>query len=91
MYIHKGSGLIVDNVFEPAKKLMNTAVENVVKPAIKKTKSTNKVVNDTLEKSGDLIMKKKLSSLRKPLTTKQTKQLKKPSEDYNIIHNYLIY
>ena len=36
VYEHKGSGIIVDNIFKPIKSVFNSAVQKVAKPMVKK-------------------------------------------------------
>ena len=64
VYQHKGSGIIVDNIFKPMKSAMSTVVKNVVKPFGKKALKSGishvgeQVEKKISEKSGDLIMKR---------------------------------
>ena len=64
VYQHKGSGILVDNIFNPVKQVFSKASEMVLKPFAKKVlKSGIEHAGDRLgkkaaEKSGDLIMKK---------------------------------
>ena len=82
VYQHKGSGIIVDNIFKPMKSAMSTVVKKVVKPFGKKALKSGishagtQVGKQISEKSGDLIMKRLLSMRNtkkidpKPKTTK---------------------
>ena len=94
VYQHKGSGLIVDNIFKPVKKILSKVPQMLLKPlAIKALESGISHAGDTLgkkavEKSGELIMKK-LHSSTKPILMKPVKS-KPKQEDYNIILNRLI-
>ena len=56
VYKHKGSGLILDNIFKPLK----TVAKSVVKPLAKKvhTSEIDHTGKKIGEKSGDLIMKR---------------------------------
>ena len=101
VYKHKGSGLIVDNIFKPMKRMLSAATQMVLKPLAKKAlKSGIESAGDKLgekavdfagkkvaEKSGHLFMKD-LQSLRKQVP-KATKPEQK-QEDYNVILNRLI-
>ena len=103
IYQHKGSGIIVDNIFKPIKSAMSNVVKKVVKPFGKKAlKSSISHVGEQVgkkisEKSGDLIMKR-LHNMRpkaieqiknnKQKTTKPNE--KKQQESTDIIINRLI-
>ena len=52
VYKHKGSGLIVDNIFKPMKKMLATATKAVLKPIAKKA------LKSGIESAGDKIGKK---------------------------------
>ena len=52
VYKHKGSGLIVDNIFKPMKKMLATATKAVLKPLAKKA------LKSGIESAGDKIGKK---------------------------------
>ena len=52
VYKHKGSGLIVDNIFKPMKKMFATATKAVLKPLAKKA------LKSGIESAGDKIGKK---------------------------------
>ena len=100
VYQHKGSGIIVDNIFKPMKSVMSTVVKKVVKPFGKKALKSGishageQVGKKISEKSGDLIMKRLLSMRNtkkidpKPKTTKH--HVKKRQESTNMIINRLI-
>ena len=91
VYKHKGSGLIVDNIFKPMKKIMSTVLKPLAKKALKSgiesagDKLGKKVVEKVAEKSGHLFMKD-LQSLGKQVPKATNKQ----KEDYNVILNRLI-
>ena len=64
IYKHKGSGIIVDNILKPMKRILSPVVKKFAKQPGKKalksgvshlSKRTNK---NTSEKSGDMIMEK---------------------------------
>ena len=99
VYKHKGSGIIVDNIFKPLRKVASNVLK-MAKPAAKKaiqsgiSQAGEKLSKKASEKAGDLIMKR-LSSMRtnpmknstpKPKTAKPMK--KKESTD--MIVNRLI-
>ena len=93
VYKHKGSGLIVDNIFKPMKKIMNTVLKPIAKKALKSgiesagDKIGKKVVEKIAEKSGHLFMKDLQSSGKQlPKATKKQKE----EEDYNVVLNRLI-
>ena len=92
VYKHKGSGLIVDNIFKPVKKIMDVVLKPIAKKALKSgiesagDKLGKKVVEKVAEKSGHLFMKD-LHSLGKQVPKALNKQ---KEEDYNIILNRLI-
>ena len=100
VYEHKGSGIIVDNIFKPLKSLASSAFKKVAKPMAKKALESgishagDKLGKKAVEKSGHLIMEK-LHSSAKPSLPSFTKTMK-PSktrleeEDYNTILNRLI-
>ena len=95
VYKHKGSGLIVDNIFKPVKKIVDVVLKPIAKKALKSgiesagdkigKKVVEKVV-EKVEKSGHLFMKDFQSS-RKKVPKAPNKQ---KEEDYNIILNRLI-
>ena len=92
VYKHKGSGLIVDNIFKPVKKIVDVVLKPIAKKALKSgiesvgDKIGKKVVEKVAEKSGHLFMKD-FHSLGKKLPKASNKQ---KEEDYNIILNRLI-
>ena len=93
VFEHKGSGIIVDNIFKPIKKVLTSTFKKVVKPMSKKVVKTSishagdKLGKKAVEKSGDFIMKK-LHSSTKP--SPSSKKPKPKQEDYNLILNRLI-
>ena len=64
VYKHKGSGIIVDNIFKPMKSAVSSIFKKFAKPVAKKAlesgiKNTGERLGKKIsEKSGDLIMKK---------------------------------
>ena len=70
VYRHKGSGLIIDNIFKPLKSVASSVFKKFAKPLAKKALESgvshagDKLGKAAAEKSGDLIMKK-LANLRK--------------------------
>ena len=88
VYEHKGSGIIVDNIFKPVGRVLSKVPEMVLKPFAKKALESgishagDKLGKKAAEKSGELIMRKLHGS---------TKTMKpKQEEDYNTILNRLI-
>ena len=67
---HVGSGIIVDNIFKPAKSVLSSVVKKFVKPMGKKaiesgiSHAGERLGKKTAEKSGEIIMKK-LKNMRK--------------------------
>ena len=63
VYKHKGSGLIIDNIFKPMKNVLTSVFKKVVKPTAKKavktgiSKAGEKIGKKVAEKSGEMIMK----------------------------------
>ena len=64
VYRHKGTGLIVDNIFAPVRKVASAVFSKFAKPLAKKALQSgishagDKLGKKAAEKSGDLIMKK---------------------------------
>ena len=68
VYRHKGTGLIVDNIFKPMRAVASAVFSKFAKPVAKKAlqsgishagdKLGKKAAESLAEKSGDLIMKK---------------------------------
>ena len=88
VYKHKGSGLIVDNIFKPMKMIVDKVLKPVAKKALKSgiesagDKLGKKVVEKVAEKSGHLFMKD-LHSLGKQIS-KSNKQTKRRRLQHNI-------
>ena len=97
VYEHKGSGIIVDNIFKPMKSVLTSAFKKVAKPMAKKALESgiehagDKLGKKAAEKSGELIMRK-LHGLTKQSMNKtiRTAKPKQEEEDYNVILNRLI-
>ena len=89
VFKHKGSGIIVDNIFKPLKSISTSIFKKFAKPVAKKALETagEKLGKKISEKSGDLIMKK-LSSMRKGAMKPGRKTVSKESTD--MILNRLI-
>ena len=66
VYKHKGSGIIVDNIFKPIKSILSPVVKKFAKQSGKKAIShlSERADKKISEKSGDLIMEK-LRNMRK--------------------------
>ena len=64
VYRHKGTGLIVDNIFKPMRAVASAVFKKFAKPIAKKALQSGishageKLGKKAVEKSGDLIMKK---------------------------------
>ena len=96
VYEHKGSGIIVDNIFKPIKNVLTSTFKKVAKPMAKKALESgvshagDKLEKKAAEKAGDFIMRQ-LHGSTKPSLTKTMKPTKpKQVEDYNLILNRLI-
>ena len=102
VYKHKGSGLIVDNIFKPVKMIVNKVLKPVAKKALKSgiesagDKIGKKVVEKIAEKSGHLFIKdlqkkkqkgKDVDAILDELVS--GKQIPK-EEDYNVLLNRMI-
>ena len=96
---HKGSGLIVDNIFKPLKSVASSVFKKFAKPIAKKALESgvshagDRLGKAAAEKSGDLIMKK-LANLRKGATTQRanvpSSSIKQQHESTDMILNRLI-
>ena len=94
VYKHKGSGLIVDNIFKPMKMIVDKVLKPVAKKALKSgiESAGDKLGKKVVEKSGHLLIKElhkkgKKSNPRKEVSKATNKQ---KEEDYNVILNRLI-
>ena len=73
VYKHKGSGVIMDNIFKPLKSITGAVFKKFAKPIAKKALESGishtgeRLGKKISEKSGDLIMKK-LANMRKSNT-----------------------
>ena len=76
VYRHKGTGLIVDNIFKPMRAVASAVFNKFAKPVAKKalqagiSHAGEKLDKKAVEKSGDLIMKK-LGNMGKSSKSKQ--------------------
>ena len=99
VYQHKGSGLIIDNIFKPLKSVASSVFKKFAKPIAKKALESGvshageRLGKAVSEKSGDLIMKK-LANLRKGATTQRaivpSSPIKEQHESADMILNRLI-
>ena len=99
VYKHKGSGIIVDNIFKPMKSTVSSVFKKFAKPVAKKALESGishtgeRLGKKISEKSGDLIMKK-LANMRqgntKPKTIKQLTPTITEKESTDMILNRLI-
>ena len=86
VYKHKGSGIIVDNIFKPMKSVVSSVFKKFAKPVAKKALESGishtgeRLGKKISEKSGDLIMKK-LAKARSAPTMKTTTPKKEESTD----------
>ena len=76
VYKHKGSGIIVDNIFKQMKSVVSSVFKKFAKPVAKKALESGishtgeRLGKKVSEKSGDLIMKK-LAKARATTTPKE--------------------
>ena len=93
VYKHKGSGIIVDNIFKPLKSIFSKFAKPVAKKALETAVSQTgeKLGKKISEKSGEIIMKK-LANMRKrtPKTMNVPTIMKKEKESTDMIINRLI-
>ena len=88
VYKHKGSGIIVDNIFKPMKSVVSSIFKKFAKPVAKKALESGishtgeRLGKKMSEKSGDLIMKK-LAKARATPTMKFVKNLLEYSDDFS--------
>ena len=91
-YKHKGSGLIVDNIFKPMKSVVSSVIKKFVKPVAKKALESGvshageRLGKKISEKSGDLIMKR-LANMRKGDTRQEAIEQQGESTDM-ILNRY---
>ena len=98
VFRHKGSGLIVDNIFKPLKSVASSVFKKFAKPIAKKplesgvSHAGDRLGKAVSEKSGDLIMKK-LANLRKGATTQRaiipSSPIKQQDESTDIINRLI--
>jgi len=95
VYKHKGSGLIVDNIFKPMKMIVDKVLKPVAKKALKSgiESAGDKIGKKVVTKAGHILIKElqkkgKKSNLQKQVPKETNKQ--KEEEDYNVILNRLI-
>ena len=88
VYKHKGSGIIVDNIFKPIRRVLSKVTKKALESGI--SHAGDKLGKKVAEKSGELIMRKLHGSTKpsKNKTMKPTKPMQE--EDYNAILNILI-
>ena len=86
VYRHKGTGLIVDNIFKPMRAVASAVFNKFAKPVAKKALQSgishagDKLGKKAAEKSGDLIMKKlgNMGKAKQP-ATKASRDAKRPT------------
>ena len=84
VFRHKGTGVIVDNIFKPMRKVASAVFAQFAKPIAKKALQSgishagDKLGKKAAEKSGDLIMKK-LGNMRSG-TRKKPPNKKQPAQ-----------
>ena len=68
VYKHKGSGIIVQNIFKPVRRIASMFVNPVAKKALPSSVSHagDKLGKKAAEKSGDFIMKKLAGKFNRP-------------------------
>ena len=97
VYQHKGSGIIVDNIFKPMKSVVSSVVKTFAKPLGEKALESGishageRLGKKISEKSGDLIMKR-LRNMRKGDAGQKTltPPIEQQKESTNMILNRLI-
>ena len=97
VFKHRGSGLIVDNIFKPMKKIVESVLKPVAKKALKSgiesagDKLGKKIVESVAKKAGDKLGKKVVQKsghlLIKDLQKESNPQ---KEEDYNVLLNRMI-
>ena len=100
VYRHKGTGLIVDNIFKPMRKVASAVFSKFAKPIAKKALQSgishagDKLGKKAAEKSGDLIMKKlgnmRIGSKKQPVKNLTPAPAAAPGESSEEILNRLI-
>ena len=97
VFKHRGSGLIVDNIFKPMKKIVELVLKPVAKKALKSgiesagDKLGKKIVESVAKKAGDKLGKK-VAKKSGHLLTKDLQKESNPQkeEDYNVLLNRMI-
>ena len=96
VYKHKGSGLIVDNIFKPMKMIVDKVFKPVAEKALKSgiESAGDKIGKKVVTKAGHILIKElqkkgKKSNPQKQVQ-KETNKQKEEEEDYNVILNRLI-
>ena len=99
VYKHKGSGIIVDNIFKPMRGVISSAAKKFVKPFGKKalksgvSYASEKAGKKIAEKSGDLIMKRlgnmRIGDVEQKILTSPIEQ-QQPEESTDMYINRLI-
>ena len=84
IYKHKGSGIIVDNIMKPMRKIVKKFVVKKGKKALKS--GVSNLSKKTPEKSGDMIMKKLDDARQKTLPP----PIKQQEESIDMMINRLI-
>ena len=99
VYQHKGSGLIVDNIFKPLKSGMWSVAKKFAKPFGKKalkagvSHAGKRLSKKTSEKSGDLIMERLRNMMNEGVRQKAivpSSPIKQQKESNDMIINRLI-
>jgi len=98
VFKHRGSGLIVDNIFKPMKKIVELVLKPVAKKALKSgiesagDKLGKKIVESVAKKAGDKLGKKVVKKSGHLLTKDLQKESnpRKQEEDYNVLLNRMI-
>ena len=96
VYKHKGSGLIVDNIFKPMRMILDKVLKPVAKKALKSgiesagDKLGKKAVEKIVEKSGHLLTKDIQKIYPQKKGKKSDALVPRKQEDYNVILNRLI-
>lgn len=92
VYKHKGSGIIVDNIFKPGRSIASSLTKSVVKPLAKKaSQSGSERLGTRLgQKSGDFIMQKLQKKLGKQSKIAPKQPVQRQQESSDDIINRLI-
>ena len=97
VFKHRGSGLIVDNIFKPMKKIVESVLKPVAKKALKSgiesagDKLGKKIVESVAKKAGDKLGKKVVQKSGHLLIKDLQKESNPQKEqDYNVLLNRMI-